>query len=119
MQALSQSAALDIRRRQPQCHTQFFLGVDDQLSAIELAAQTGDVAVQMLDLPSRGVRFRPSSFWRERRPIGRVDLLAPARNHRGVDALATQERAELIIDAQKKLCVALGLPTSDDRTEEE
>ena len=29
------------------------------------------------------------------------------------------ERAELIIDAQKKLCVALGLPTSDDRTEEE
>jgi hypothetical protein len=29
------------------------------------------------------------------------------------------ERAELIIDAQKKLCVALGLPTSDDRAEEE
>ncbi len=29
------------------------------------------------------------------------------------------ERAELIIDAQKKLCVALGLPTSDERTEEE
>jgi transposase-like protein len=29
------------------------------------------------------------------------------------------ERAELIIEAQKKLCVALGLPTSDDRTEEE
>ncbi len=29
------------------------------------------------------------------------------------------ERAELIIDAQKKLCVALGLPTSDDRTEQE
>jgi transposase len=25
------------------------------------------------------------------------------------------ERAELIIDAQKKLCVALGLPTADDR----
>ena len=29
------------------------------------------------------------------------------------------ERAELIIDAQKKLCVALGLPTADDRSEEE
>ena len=29
------------------------------------------------------------------------------------------ERAELIIDAQKKLCVALGLPTSDDRSAEE
>ena len=28
------------------------------------------------------------------------------------------ERAELIIEAQKKLCVALGLPTSDDRSEE-
>jgi transposase len=29
------------------------------------------------------------------------------------------ERAELIIDAQKKLCVALGLPTADDRSEDE
>jgi transposase len=29
------------------------------------------------------------------------------------------ERAELIIDAQKKLCVALGLPTADDRSEGE
>ena len=29
------------------------------------------------------------------------------------------ERAELIIEAQKKLCVALGLPTADDRSEEE
>ncbi len=29
------------------------------------------------------------------------------------------ERAELIIDAQKKLCVALGLATSDDRNEKE
>ena len=29
------------------------------------------------------------------------------------------ERAEIIIDAQKKLCVALGLPTADDRSEEQ
>jgi transposase len=29
------------------------------------------------------------------------------------------EHAELIIDAQKKLCAVLGLPTSDDRTPEE
>ncbi|MDA8349032.1 MAG: transposase [Pseudomonadota bacterium] len=29
------------------------------------------------------------------------------------------ERAELIIEAQKKLCVALGLPTADDRSEEQ
>jgi transposase len=28
------------------------------------------------------------------------------------------ERAELIIDAQKKLCVALGLPTADDNSED-
>src|ERR1039458_6204691 len=29
------------------------------------------------------------------------------------------EHAELIIDAQKKLCAVLGLPTSDDRSPEE
>jgi len=29
------------------------------------------------------------------------------------------ERAELIIDAQKKLCVALGLPTADEPSEDE
>ena len=29
------------------------------------------------------------------------------------------ERAKLIIDAQKKLCVALGLPTADETSEEE
>jgi transposase-like protein len=29
------------------------------------------------------------------------------------------ERAEIIIEAQKKLCVALGLPTSDDREQGE
>jgi hypothetical protein len=80
------------------------LGVDDQLSAIELAAQTGDVAVQMLDLPGRGVRFRPPPLRRQRRPIGRLDLLAPARDHRGVDALATQERAE-----RTGLLAAIGL----------
>ena len=29
------------------------------------------------------------------------------------------ERAELIIDAQKKLCVALGLPTADETSGDE
>ena len=29
------------------------------------------------------------------------------------------ERAKLIIDAQKKLCVALGLPTADEMIEDE
>ncbi|MGO9991760.1 MAG: hypothetical protein ACLPTF_04490 [Steroidobacteraceae bacterium] len=29
------------------------------------------------------------------------------------------ERAELIIEAQQKLCVALGLPTADETSEDE
>jgi hypothetical protein len=74
------------------------------------------------------------SIWRKQ--LGAVDraALAPKRRGPKPDASARQvlqltrdivrlrrklERAELIIDAQKKLCVALGLPTSDDRTEEE
>ena len=73
---------------------QLFLGVDDQLGASELAAQAGVVALQLLDLSRRRVRLRPPLFRRERRLIGRTELLAPARDHRGVDALATQERTE-------------------------
>lgn len=74
------------------------------------------------------------SSWRKQ--LGAADRVALAPKRRGPkpDASARQvlqltrdnarlrrklERAELIIDAQKKLCVALGLPTSDDRTEEE
>ena len=71
-----------------------FLGLDDQFSALELVAQTGVVAVQLLDLSCRGIRLRPPPFWRERRLIGHADLLAPACDHRGVDALATQERTQ-------------------------
>jgi hypothetical protein len=70
------------------------LGVDDQVGALELVAQTGIVALQLLDLPCRGIRLRPTPFWGERRLIGNANLLAPARDHRGVDALATQECAE-------------------------
>jgi len=71
-----------------------------------------------------------------RKQLGAADRVALAPKRRGPkpDPSARQieqlnrenarlrrklERAELIIDAQKKLCVALGLPTSDDRTEEE
>ena len=74
------------------------------------------------------------SSWRKQ--LGASDRVALAPKRRGPkpDAAARKvlqltrdvvrlrrklERAELIIDAQKKLCVALGLPTSDDRTEEE
>ena len=74
------------------------------------------------------------SSWRKQ--LGAADRVALAPKRRGPkpDASSRQvlqltrdntrlrrklERAELIIEAQKKLCVALGLPTSDDRTEEE
>jgi transposase len=73
------------------------------------------------------------STWRKK--IGRADHAALAPKKRGPkpDQSARQiqklerdnarlrhklERAELIIDAQKKLCVALGLPTADDSSED-
>ncbi len=74
------------------------------------------------------------SSWRKQ--VGAADQVALAPKRRGPkpDLSARQieqlnrenarlrrklERAELIIDAQKKLCVALGLPTADDRSDEE
>lgn len=74
------------------------------------------------------------SSWRKR--LGAADSAALAPQKRGpkVDAAARQikhlnrdidrlrcklDRAELIIDAQKKLCVALGLPTADPTSEDE
>jgi transposase-like protein len=74
------------------------------------------------------------SSWRKQ--LGAADRVALAPKRRGPkpDPSARQieqlnrdiarlrrklERAVLIIDAQKKLCVALGLPTADDRSEEE
>ena len=74
------------------------------------------------------------SSWRKQ--LGAADRVALAPKRRGPkpDPSARQieqlnrenarlrrklERAEIIIDAQKKLCVALGLPTADDRSEEE
>src|ERR1022692_171355 len=74
------------------------------------------------------------SSWRKQ--VGAADrtALAPKRRGPKPDASARQiehlnrdiarlrrklDRAELIIDAQKKLCVALGLPTADDRNGDE
>ena len=74
------------------------------------------------------------SSWRKQ--LGAADRAALAPKKRGpkADASARQikhlnrdnarlrrklERAELIIDAQKKLCVALGLPTADEASEDE
>ena len=68
--------------------------------------------------------------WRKQVGVADQAALAPKRRGPKPDASARQirqlehdnarlrhklERAELIIDAQKKLCVALGLPTADDR----
>jgi hypothetical protein len=68
--------------------------------------------------------------WRKQVDAADRTALAPKRRGPKPDASARQiehlnrdiaglrrklDRAELIIDAQKKLCVALGLPTADDR----
>src|SRR6202162_5691232 len=69
--------------------------------------------------------------WRKQIGLANQAALAPKRRGPKPDASARQiqqlerdnarlrhklERAELIIDAQKKLCVALGLLTADDRS---
>jgi transposase len=85
-------------------------------------------------LRSKRIYSSMLSSWRKQ--LGAADQVALAPKQRGPkpDPAARQierlnrenvrlrrklEHAELIIDAQKKLCVVLGLPTSDDRTPEE
>jgi transposase len=80
-------------------------------------------------LRREGIYSSMIAIWRKK--VGRADQAALAPKKRGPkpDGSARQiqklerdnarlcrklERAELIIDAQKKLCVALGLPTADD-----
>ena len=74
------------------------------------------------------------SSWRNQLGAADSTALAPRKREPKPDASARQikqlnrynarlrrklERAELIIDAQKKLCVALGLPTADETSENE
>lgn len=81
-----------------------------------------------------GIYSSHLSAWRKHRANAERSALAPQKRGPKPDAHARQvkhlnrdiarlrhklERAEIIIHAQKKLCVALGLPTSDDRTEDE
>ena len=85
-------------------------------------------------LRSKRIYSSMLSSWRKQ--LGAADQVALAPKRRGPkpDPSARQiellnrdnarlrcrlEHAELIIDAQKKLCAILGLPTSDDRTPEE
>jgi len=73
------------------------------------------------------------SGWRKQIGMANQAALAPKRRGPKPDASARQiqqlerdnarlrrklGRAELIIDAQKKLCVALGLPTADEPSED-
>ncbi len=84
----------------------------------------------------RSKRIYSSMLTSWRKQLGAADEVALAPKRRGPkpDPAARQmelvkrdnarlrrrlEHAELIIEAQKKLCALLGLPTSDDRTPEE
>ena len=84
----------------------------------------------------RRERIYSSMLYSWRKQLGAADSAALSPQKRGPkpDASARQikhlnrdiarlrhklERAELIIDAQKKLCVALGLPTADETSENE
>jgi len=81
-----------------------------------------------------GIYSSMISTWRKLINVADQSALAPKRRGPKPDVSARQiqhlqrdnarlrhrlERAELIIDAQKKLCVALGLPTADDRNGDE
>lgn len=74
------------------------------------------------------------SSWRKQLGVADNAALAPQKRGPKPDASAQQikhlnrdierlrrklDRAELIIDAQKKLCVALGLPIADETIEDE
>ena len=85
-------------------------------------------------LRSKRIYSSMLSSWRKQLGAAERAALAPKRRGPKADPSARQieqldrenarlrrklEHAELIIDAQKKLCAVLGLPTSDDRTPEE
>src|SRR5450759_4643881 len=80
-------------------------------------------------LRREGIYSSMIATWRKQVGVADQAALAPKKRGPKPDGSARQiqklerdnarlrqklERAELIIDAQKKLCVALGLPTADD-----
>jgi hypothetical protein len=71
------------------------LSVDNQPGALELVPQADIVAIELLDLSCRGIRFWASLLRGKRQQFGFAHLLAPTREHRGVNAFATQKRAQL------------------------
>ena len=85
-------------------------------------------------LRSKRIYSSMLSSWRKQLEASDRVALAPKRRGPKPDPSARQieqlnrdivrlrrklERAEIIIDAQKKLCVALGLPTVDETSEDE
>lgn len=114
------------RRRQ-------FSGADKRriVSAADRCTEPGQIGAL---LRREGIYSSMLAAWRKQ--LGAVERAALSAKRRGPkpDAAARQiahlnrdivrlrrklERAELIIDAQKKLCVALGLPTADPMSEDE
>jgi transposase len=85
-------------------------------------------------LRSKRIYSSMLSSWRKQMDASDRVALSPKKRGPKPDPLARQneqlnrenarlrrqlERAEIIIDAQKKLCVALGLPTVDETSEDE
>lgn len=101
------------------------------LAEADLCKERGELGAFL-----RRKRIYSSMLSNWRKQLGAADSAALAPQKRGPksDASARQvkhlnrdiarlrrklDRAELIIDAQKKLCVALGLPTADETNEDE
>ena len=75
-------------------HT-IFLGINNQLGPLELAAQAGVVAIQLLDLSCFGIGLGSAFLRGECHQIGFAHLLFPVREHRGIKMLTAQKRTEL------------------------
>ena len=93
-----------------------------QRHARRVPAQQAHLFLDALELAQAAGCGR--SAWRSLpRSAGPSPIPRPGRSSSSTATIARLrrklERAELIIDAQKKLCVALGLPTADDRSEDE
>lgn len=101
------------------------------LSAADRCTKSGEIGALMR---REGIYSSHLSTWRRQREQADHAALAPRKRGPKPDPQAREleqlnksivrlnrklERAELIIEAQKKLCVALGLPTADDRGEDE
>ncbi len=99
------------------------------LADADRCTKSGEIGALMR---REGIYSSHLSTWRRQRAEADRAALAPQKRGPKPDVDARQlrhlsrdnarlrrqlERAELIIEAQKKLCIALGLPTADDRDE--